>query len=243
MASIYDKLMMDAPYDEWLEFTKQIIDESNRSINTIIDLGCGTGEIALRLAGQGYKVTGIDYSSDMLTLAAHKANNKNFSIQWIHQDMRELQGFKDMDLVISYCDSINYITTENELSAVFQRVAAALKPGGQFVFDVHSLYHMEHQLINQTFADVTEDASYIWFCSEGDYTGEAFHELTFFESEGDKYIRFDEMHHQRTFSIEVYKKLLIDAGFSNIKIYGDFHFNNAHIKEDTERIFLLAEAV
>ncbi|MFA1820475.1 class I SAM-dependent methyltransferase [Virgibacillus oceani] len=241
MASVYDTFMADAPYDEWLEFTTQIINDSDRAIQSIIDLGCGTGEIALRLAEGGYQVTGVDYSSDMLTLAAHKANNKNMSIQWVHQDMRDLVGFADMDLVISYCDAINYITTEKELSAVFHRVADALKPGGQFIFDVHSLHHLEHQLMNQTFADVTEDTSYIWFCTRGDAPGEVFHEITFFSLEGGTYIRFDELHHQRTFSIEIYKKLLADAGFRNIKLYGDFSLKNGHPKEDTERIFFLAE--
>jgi ubiquinone/menaquinone biosynthesis C-methylase UbiE len=242
MAGVYDTLMAGVPYDRWLDFTKQIIEETGTSINTIIDLGCGTGEIALRLAEEGCDVTGVDYSSDMLTLAMNKANKKNLSVQWIQQDMLELEGFKEIDLVVSYCDSINYITTENELSTVFHRIADVLKPGGLFIFDVHSLFHMEHHLKNQTFADVKEDTSYIWFCTEGNYVGEAFHELTFFSLEGNKYVRFDELHHQRTFSVEIYKKLLADAGFENIKIYGDFSFRNKDLNKEAERIFFSAEA-
>lgn len=241
MAAVYDTLMTDAPYDKWLEFTKQVIQKSGRSIDKIADLGCGTGEIALRLAEEGFQVTGVDFSPDMLTLAADKAIKKNLSVQWVLQDMRELEGFVNMDLIVSYCDSINYITSEKELSDVFYRVAASLKEDGLFVFDVHSFFHMENHLKNQTFADAGEDASYIWFCVEGDHPGEVFHELTFFSLEGGHYIRFDELHHQRTFSVEAYKKLLSDAGFKNIKWYSDFTFQNDIVKEDAERIFFIAE--
>ncbi|GAB3795246.1 class I SAM-dependent DNA methyltransferase [Virgibacillus kimchii] len=241
MAGVYDALMTNAPYNKWLEFTKQMIHKNGKSVHTIVDLGCGTGEIALRLAEENYRVIGVDVSSEMLTLAAHKANEKNLPVHWIHQDMRELDGFRDMDLVISYCDSMNYMTTVEDVRSVFERVASSLKRDGLFIFDVHSLHHMEYQLKNRTFADVTEDASYIWFCSAGEHPGEAYHELTFFSLENDKYIRFDELHHQRTFSVDVYKDLLVHAGFKNIKVYGDFSFHDATVNEDTERLFFTAE--
>jgi ubiquinone/menaquinone biosynthesis C-methylase UbiE len=241
MAGVYDTLMADAPYDKWAAFTKHLIHASGRSIQSIVDLGCGTGEIALRLAENDYRVTGVDFSADMLTLAAQKANERNLPVQWVHQDIREFTGFTEVDLAVCYCDTINYITSVEEIRAVFSRVASSLKEGGLFIFDVHSLTHMENNLKNQTFAEVTDDVSYIWFCIEGDHPGETFHELTFFSSVGDKYIRFDELHHQRTFSVEVYKNLLMEAGFRNIKMYGDFSLHQSAISEATERIFFAAE--
>lgn len=241
MASLYDKLMTEAPYDEWVRFTERAFRQSGKQIDRIVDLGCGTGEITKRLAHAGYRVSGVDYSADMLTYADHKANRENVSIQWVCQDLRKLDGLTDLDAAISYCDVINYIVSEEELRTVFKRVADSLKEGGLFIFDVHSLFHIQNHLINQTFADVTDDASYIWFCSGGENPGEMHHDLTFFALDGDKYERFEEFHHQRTYSIAFYQQLLKDAGFENLNIYADFSLKPGNVNEKSERIFFVAE--
>lgn len=241
MAYVYDKLMADAPYEQWLHFTKEIFNHSTKRISHIADLGCGTGEITALLAEEDYQMIGIDYSADMLAFAEQKASSRGLDIQWLQQDIRELQGLTHMDAVISYCDVMNYITTEEALIAVFKRAAASLKPGGLFLFDIHSLYHVQHHCINQTFADVTDDIAYIWFCIEGEVLGEMYHDLTFFTKDGNCYTKFDEYHHQRTFTIDVYKKLLIEAEFENIKLYGDFSLKEQQDEGQIERIFFVAE--
>ena len=242
MASLYDQLMTNAPYDQWLQFTKSIIEKSGKNIKTIVDLGCGTGEITIGLAKAGYNLTGVDFSSDMLTYAEQKASNEKQSIQWINQDLRELTGFTNLDVAVSYCDVINYITSENELATVFTRVAESLKVGGLFIFDVHSLQHVEHRLVNQVFTLVTDDISYIWDCSEGEEFGEMHHDLTFFASDGHgKYDRFEEFHHQRTHSVEIYTRLLIEAGFEKPVLYSDFSLESDYLSEKSERIFFVAQ--
>ncbi len=145
-----------------------------------MDLGCGTGEIAIRLSDLGYDVTGVDYSTEMLTAAAQKALNRNKKISWIKQDIRELEGFNEIDLMVSYCDVINYITEKEDLLDVFKHVHASLSEQGMFIFDIHSIYYAEDKLINHTFADVTEDIAYIWECEQGEKRGEMYHYLTFF---------------------------------------------------------------
>ncbi|AXI09518.1 SAM-dependent methyltransferase [Oceanobacillus zhaokaii] len=241
MAYVYDKLMRDAPYDAWIDFTIDAIQKSGKQVKVIADLGCGTGEITIKLAERDYVMTGVDYSSDMLAYAEHKASGRDVSIQWLHQDLKELEGLTNLDAAISFCDVMNYITTEDDIKEVFVRVAKALKAGGLFLFDVHALKHIENNYVNQTFADVTDDTSYIWFCSGGDEPGEMFHELTFFSLEGDHYARFDEYHHQRTYSVNFYKKLLEAAGFGKINIYADFSLKEHNINEQSERIFFIAE--
>ncbi|WP_404453088.1 class I SAM-dependent methyltransferase [Virgibacillus necropolis] len=242
MAKLYDKLMDDAPYDQWSDITKKILKQSSIRANRIVDLGCGTGQITTRLAKDGYQMIGIDYSIDMLSYAEQRASEQRLSVQWINQDIRETDGITEMDAVVSYCDVVNYITTEEELNLVFANVANMLIDDGMFIFDVHSLYHVEHDLINQTFATVEDDVSSIWFCSPGKDAGEMFHDLTFFVSSEDKsYSRFDEYHHQKTFSIEVYRKLLEQNGLQIRNIYGDFSLKEESLHDNTERIFFVAE--
>lgn len=241
IASIYDQLMSDAPYDEWVAFTLEIFKRSGRQMTHVADLGCGTGEITKRLAKAGLTMRGVDYSAEMLAYADHKASNEQVPIQWLCQDLTELEGLEQLDAAVSYCDVINYIVTEDELEEVFKRVAATLRSGGLFIFDVHSLFHVQEHLVDQTFADVQEEASYIWFCMEGDQSGEMFHDLTFFALNGDKYEKFTEFHQQRTYSIAFYQQLLRDTGFENIHVYADFSFDAKSVSEVSERIFYVAE--
>lgn len=242
MAHLYDRLMEDAPYDHWLSFTKEIFRKKNSNIKTIADLGCGTGQLTTRLASEGYKLIGVDFSSDMLSLAEQRASAENLSIQWVHQDLKMLEGLGQLDAAVSYCDVINYITEEDALKTVFQRVAESLKPGGLFIFDIHALKHVENNYVNQTFAEDAEDVSYIWFCSAGDEPGEMHHDLTFFVSlEDGTYTRFDEYHHQRTYPVHFYKKILHETGFENCNLYADFSLENEFSSDHAERIFIVAE--
>ncbi|MBP1947601.1 SAM-dependent methyltransferase [Virgibacillus litoralis] len=241
MSTIYDRLMNDAPYDQWQSFTINIISQLGKSVEKIVDLGCGTGQITTRLAREGYRMTGVDYSSDMLSYAEQRASTERLNIQWIHQNLINLNGVINQDVAVSYCDVINYITQEDELQTVFQNAADSLKIGGLFIFDVHSLFHVEHNMVNQTFGEVNDDVSYIWFCSEGEEQGEMYHDLTFFVADQKKYSRFDEYHHQRTYSVDFYSHLLKKTGFKIKHLSGDFSLINENINAESERIFIVAE--
>lgn len=241
MGAVYDPFMKDAPYDEWLTFTHELINRSGKNIKNIADLGCGTGEITIRLAKEGFQLYGVDYSIDMLTYADQKSRVENIPVQWIHQDLRNLEGLANLDMAISYCDVMNYITSESDLKNVFSRIAQSLKPGGLFIFDVHSLHHVTHDLINNSFTEVTDKMAYIWECMEGDHPGEMFHELTFFISEDERYHRIDEFHHQRTFPIEVYEKILTEVGFEKTVLYSDFSLESGNLDEKAKRIFIVTE--
>ncbi|QKY69514.1 class I SAM-dependent methyltransferase [Lentibacillus sp. CBA3610] len=239
MAHYYDQLMQDAPYDKWRFFTETMIQQFGKSVVSIADLGCGTGQITTRLARSGYQMIGVDYSSDMLSIAEQRASNEKIPVQWLQQNLLDLTGIENQDMAISYCDVINYITEEDALRTVFANTANILKPGGIFIFDVHSLYHARNNMVNQTFAEVYDDISYIWFCVEGDRQGEMYHDLTFFVADDNKYSRFDELHHQCTFPIEFYKRLLNENGFDLQHLAGDFSPHH-YINEDAERIFITA---
>ncbi len=240
MAYLYDQLMSHAPYDKWIQFTEAVFRDSGFSGKKIADLGCGTGEISTRLAQLGYEVIGVDNSQDMLTYAEHKASIQNQSIRWLHQDLREMDGLYDIDAAVSYCDVLNYITDPEELQNTFHHIYQSLKPSGLFLFDVHHLQYINENYLDQTFAEVTDEASYIWFCIPGDASGEMYHDLTFFYLEDGKYERFDEQHRQRTYPIHVYKEFLKIAGFENIKVYADFSSIPNNLNEDTARIFFSA---
>lgn len=207
-AHVYDAFMKDAPYDMWVSFTEEVCRKYHLSIEKIIDLGCGTGEISLRLAKKGYFVTGVDLSQEMLTIADQKSQVQDLHVNWIEQDLRTLEGISGFDLAISYCDVINYIAELDDLKKTFGNVYRGLRENGLFIFDVHDVEYVKDHLIDHTFSDVSDDMAYIWNCFGSHIPGEMFHELTFFQKQGHHYIRFDEDHYQRTYHPSFFMKFL-----------------------------------
>ncbi|MFC7320947.1 class I SAM-dependent DNA methyltransferase [Halobacillus campisalis] len=234
IAEVYDRLMQDAPYENWEAWTKRVINSYHPDTNRILDLGCGTGEITLRLAGH-YQMTGVDLSEDMLAVATSKDNAK--TVQWLRQDITQLDGLYGFDCVFSFCDVLNYITDEKKLEDVFIRAYDALKADGLFLFDVHSVEHIVQHLYGQTFAEVYDEISYIWFCDPGESEYSLVHDLTFFvqNNEG-HHVRFDETHFQRGYSTETLKQLLNKAGFDIESITSDF---SNELNETGDRLFFV----
>jgi len=239
-AYIYDHLMEHAPYESWIEFTETMISKNKKQAKTVLDLGCGTGEVSLRLAHSGYEVTGVDYSSDMLSCALDKMYTQRTSVTWIKQDITELAGFHDIDVCLSYCDVMNYIQNETAIEAIFSRVYDSLTEGGLFMFDVHDMDYANKYLIGHTFAEVTEDISYIWDCEVGQ-VNEMLHYMTFFQREGHHYIRFDEMHRQKLYERHRLEDLLYKIGFTKIEFYLDFNAEKVISSEQGERVFIVAK--
>lgn len=236
-AYLYDHLMSDVPYDKWVTMINKAKNEYQIKGNRILDLACGTGEIAIRLAEADYAVTGIDLSEDMLSVAQSKTEERGLSIFYLEQDMSSLEGLSTFDFIGIFCDSLNYLQTEQQVIDTFKGVYEFLEDDGLFVFDVHSLYKMNELFINQTYAVNDEDISLIWLCFEGDFPDSVEHDLSFFQLDEttNQYNRYDECHFQRTYSIEQYKEWLVDCGFEILKVQADFM--DEEIPQDAERIF------
>lgn len=240
-ALIYDALMADAPYDRWMEFFLTMQKKFHPFARTVLDLACGTGEMSIRLAKAGFHVTGVDLSLDMLTVAQQKTSEAGVHIPFFQQNMSELDVPGTFDVIIIFCDSLNYLEEETEVVETLRRCYHVLNPGGLLLFDVHAPQYIETGFIGKTFAYNGDDIAYIWNCFPGAHPYSVEHELTFFvyDEEDDKYFRFDELHKERTFPVEQYQEWLTDSGFTIHTISGDF--SGKPVTEQTERIFFTAQ--
>ncbi|MEI2665533.1 class I SAM-dependent DNA methyltransferase [Rossellomorea sp. LJF3] len=234
-AYVYDYLMQDVPYDGWLEYVnRQAIRHQGRRV---LDIACGTGELSLRLARDGYDVTGVDLSQDMLTIAQEKASAQSVQIQLFQQDMSRLDSLGEYDIITIFCDSLNYLEDESDVESTFKGVHRHLKQDGLFLFDVHSIFKMTQIFMNQTFTLTDEHVSYIWDCFPGEVPNSVEHELTFFveDEETGQYERVEELHKQRTYPILMIKEWLRGNGFDVLNITADFTEESPTDK--SERIF------
>ncbi|MBW7461394.1 class I SAM-dependent methyltransferase, partial [Paenibacillus sepulcri] len=109
-ATVYDRLMEDMPYSDWLRFARECWDRYGIP-QTVVDLGCGTGSLAIPLARSGFQVFGIDLSADMLSIGRSKLDespqqairSSAGAIRWLQQDMCSWELPEQVDAVISFC--------------------------------------------------------------------------------------------------------------------------------------------
>ena len=231
-AEIYDALMFDAPYDEWAKWIDKCIstklqpseqsDESDAqnctaSARVIVDLGCGTGSISVRLAKLGYSVIGVDSSADMLAIAYEKTADIGENILYINQDIKQLDLYGTAHGFVSVCDVMNYILDEESLQKVFERVFLFLEPGGVFIFDMNTLHKYRDKMGSQIFAGSgLSGESYVWknkFCDKSMINE---YNVTFHA--GASNAVFTERHLQRAYESSVVENLLKLAGFHSIEV-------------------------
>lgn len=98
----------------------------------ILDVCCGTGTVARRLAGRGFAVTGLDASVEMLRYAAKEVPQARL----LAADARAFDLPPMFDGALCTFDSLSYMIEDEDLERVFANVRAALIPGGVFVFDL-----------------------------------------------------------------------------------------------------------
>jgi hypothetical protein len=82
---------------------------------------------------------------------------------YLNQDMRSFELYGTVRAVVSVCDSINYITDEEDLVRVFRLVNNYLDPCGIFLFDVNTEHQYRDLVGNSVVAEDRDDVSFIWY--------------------------------------------------------------------------------
>lgn len=229
-AGIYDLLMDDFDYPAWADYYMQLLKDAGVEPANLCDCACGTGAMSVQFAKRGMRVTGVDISREMLEQAGEKARQNGVQVQFVRQDMSRLQLPRAVDAVVCACDGVNYLTTDKRVQAYFEAVHKALRPGGVFAFDISSPHKLKNVLGNNFFGEERDEAAYIW---QNSLEGDIVHmDLTFFiREEDDLYRRVTETHRQRAHEIENITRLLKEAGFSQIRVFGDRTFEEPRADE------------
>ena len=133
----YDLLYEEKDYDGECDVLERIFQEyAERPINSILDLGCGTGSYALRLAQRGYDVCGVDLSESMLEIAKKKIQNTPVSIQFFHSDIASIQIERQFDAAIMMFAVLGYQHTNEQIIKTLKNISIHLNTGSLLIFDV-----------------------------------------------------------------------------------------------------------
>ena len=234
LAASYDGLMADAAYLKRADYLDKCLKKSRIEVETILDLGCGTGTISCLMAEKGYRVLACDASIEMLSAAMMKSAGMENAPMFLHQSMEKLRLAREVDAVISTIDAINYLTKETALRETFKRVYRWLRPGGQFIFDVNSPYKLR-RMDGQLYTDETEESYCVWRTFFSERTKICTYQVDLFRLRRDgAWERDYEEHRERAWSVEELSEFLADAGFTKVKITGDMKTGKP--KEDEQRL-------
>ncbi len=140
-ASAYQRHWGAMVGDRWLSRIEELVLREIPVQGRILDLCCGTGELTAALAERGYRVRGLDGSTNMLELARQTSPNAAF----LHADAREFSLTEEFDGCLCMFDSLNHLMTLNDLTLAFANVHRALRRDGIFYFDMNMRKKYVHE--------------------------------------------------------------------------------------------------
>lgn len=221
LASAYDGLTSDIDYGKTLSFLEAILAQADRKPQSVVDLACGTGSMSLLLAKKGYQVIGVDISEEMLTQAACKAGELTENMPWfIRQSMDKLRLPMEADAVFCLLDSLNYLTEPEKCRKTFGSVYKALASGGVFLFDINTPYKLR-SLDGQVFLDENDESYCVWRADFDREENICYYGIDLFRKKGKLWERSFEQHSEYAYEPEVLTRWLREAGFGEIRLYGD----------------------
>ena len=225
LALSYDRLTGDVDYDAVVEFYKQIWSGEGCHPRTAVDLACGTGSVALLLAQEGLRVTGVDLSEEMLTVAQQKAQKLSRPPMFVCQSLQSLRLPRGVDLAVCALDSLDYIINPEDCAEAICRIYRALNPGGVFIFDVNTPEKLR-AMDGQVFLDEDEDVYCVWRGEFDEKTNICSYGMDLFQRKGNHWLRSFEEHQEYAYSQEQLTGYLRSAGFTKIRVYGDRCFES-----------------
>lgn len=211
LARYYDALVKD---DEATAAWVKLIEERILK-GRILELACGSGEITIQLASDGYEMHASDLSADMIQAAKAKPGSE--LVEWQVMDMCHFTIDECYDGILCLCDSFNYILHFEQVKQLFQDVYAHLKDEGYFIMDMHSFDRLEEfQEEYNEIGQIEEDVQVQWtIVSDED---RIYQNFAFYMPDGTVTL---EQHTQRVYDPVMIKELLEDTGFETT-VYTDF---------------------
>lgn len=181
----------------------------------ILDLCCGTGQLARHFLEAGFNVIGLDLSNSMLDLA--RKNNLPFLVsgqaRFIQADAANFSLDEQVGLVVSTFDALNHLPDLNALTGCFRSVHTSLVENGIFIFDLNTHQGLKDRWVGM----MLEETPDFFLLNRGIWIDEFQRAYTriigFQRQENDLFERFEETAYNTAFDLQSVRQALLECGF------------------------------
>ncbi len=216
----------------------------------ILELACGSGRVLLPLAQEGYELTGVDTSAEMLKLARQRLEAAGVAgrCTLVQQDISKLHLQQKFRMAFIALGSFAHITARNAQREALAAVRAHLSSGGLFIIDIsnadaHYMEALSGQVLHQGTWRVDDTTFLSHFVSPASASDKHLLELTHFydrHSQGGNVQRSVVTTYLYLFERSEIELLLEQAGFTIKDVYGDHELGTFQL--ESPRMIIVAEA-
>jgi ubiquinone/menaquinone biosynthesis C-methylase UbiE len=236
VAPHYESLMANVPYGMWVAYIRLIWSALELKPANVLEVACGTGKVSRMLAEEGFNMTGVDISEEMIEEAKRLRNEAGLSIDFFVSDVCEMRLGKEFDCAFSFFDSLNNILEYDKFIAALTRVREHLKMGGCFLFDLNTAYAFEMRMFDQKETDKHAKVRYRWI-SHWDRDNKICRiDMEFWTNKE----KFAETHWQKAYTNEEIFEAMQKAGFQRVRIYDAYSLNPPRAKSDRVHVLGIA---
>ena len=200
----------------------------------VLDLCCGQGRHAIRMAQAGLQVTGLDLSPTLLAVARQEAEATGVELALVEGDMREIPFRGKFDAIVNLFTAFGYFDDEAENQKVLEAVARALKPGGRFLIDVINRDYLAKVFLPRDWERLGEIL--VWHERSFDPIAGRSTEIMHWEKDGVRHTRSNTV---RVYTATELTRMLAAAGLRLVKAYGGL--DGSELVFGSRRLTLLAE--
>jgi len=184
----------------------------------VLDLCCGPGRHSVVLAKRGFQVTGVDRTRFLLNKARQRAKSARGKVEFVNSDMRDFVRPGAFRLAVNVFTSFGYFANKDDDRWAVRNIFESLKPGGVCVIDVMGKERLA-KIMQSSHATRHPDGSLLVQLHE------IFDDWTRIRNEwillkGNRVRRF--RFHHTLYSGQELKDLLQQAGYAEVKLYGEF---------------------
>ena len=235
----YDRLTDNVEYEKRADYFCRLLSMCGVNSGILLDLGCGTGSMSVKMAERGFDVIGVDSSIGMLNAAQQKMFESGKNLLLLNQPMQDIDLYGTVDCAICVLDGINHLNNAEEVKQTFKKVSLFMNKGGAFAFDVNTLYKHKNVLADNVFIYEFDDLFCSWQNNYNETDNSVEISLDFFEEEDGVYYRSSESFSEQAYELSDISVWLEDAGFEVVGIFDDLTIDN--LKPDSQRAVFLTK--
>ena len=238
IASLYDGFRGESP-NMWAAYLDELFMRfSDKKPHTVADLGCGTGTVTAALCKLGYDMIGIDRSEEMLSIAQRHAPGALL----LHQDMRSIDLYGDVDGAVSCYDSVNYLPSPDDVKRMLTSLHKFLKPGGLFIFDVNTERRFALKYGKNDFILENKNGLIAWSCDYKPRLRRCDFYLSCFIPQADgRYVRRDEEQTEYVYTDKQLRAFAAETGYDVLAAYDRMALHEAD--ENSEKVHYILKRI